>query len=388
MAIASCILEFIDGPDRGRTARISNVGRTLVGRGVDVDIRLPAVDSVVSRHQAYIHLSGDGCVLTPIEGANPIIDVNHARLMASRSLEDRDIVRVGSSVLRVGLTLTDSTCVLCGKSVDESAATAHDDNADISARAHEACVDRLEWSRVVVEGGEVGGPINESAATPRYLYERSTQRMWAIRWLQRGCAEPQSADMQALLAIRHPQIMRCVRVGEEGEALYVVTELAREGSLADHANRSDRRARTMLPLIDDVLEAVMFLHALGRAHGNVHPHSIVVQREVRGSGSRARAKLVDIGVSGRVRAEIPSATTLKWYPPERALATCDARDDVYAIGMVLSFVLCNPPDHCTFSPSRLEQRVDAIVQRARHPDPARRFGSAVQLRNALREVLR
>jgi len=392
MAIAAVILEFIDGPDRGRMVRIADFGPTLLGRGADVDIRLPAVDSSLSRHQAYIDLSRDGCMLTRVAGSSAVVEVNHTRVDSHCSLGDRDIVRLGSTVIRVGLALTDSTCLICGKTVEDESAAERDEHSDVSTQAHESCVDRLASRGERVDDYEACDQIHADSPAEQLfrVYERSMRRMWALRRLPNASLSSRArTDVQSLLAIRHPNIIRCVRSDIDATGVpFVLMEFGRGGNIAEFVHRGDYSPITALKLIDDALEGLKFLHALGRAHGNLHPGSIVVQREVRGLGTRSRAKLVDIGITNPLRGHLPSTATLRWYPPEHAPGPHEQRDDVYAIGAVLNFLLTRHPIgqmpldvRC---PTKSPQ-VGSIIERACHRDPAGRFRSAEHLQDALRE---
>src|ERR1700730_11254538 len=98
MAIAAVILEFIDGPEKGRTVSIADFGPTLLGRGGDADIRLPAVDSSLSRHQAYVELSRNGCELLRVSGSSRVVEVNHRDVDSQCTLADGDVVRLGVTV--------------------------------------------------------------------------------------------------------------------------------------------------------------------------------------------------------------------------------------------------------------------------------------------------
>ena len=52
MNIAAVTLNFIDGPEKDRVVRISDYGSTLVGRGLDADVRLAAVDQRMTDYES------------------------------------------------------------------------------------------------------------------------------------------------------------------------------------------------------------------------------------------------------------------------------------------------------------------------------------------------
>jgi hypothetical protein len=407
MAIAAVILEFIDGPEKGRTVSIADFGPTLLGRGGDADIRLPAVDSSLSRHQAYVELSRDGCELLRVSGSNRVVEVNHRDVDSQCTLADGDVVRLGVTVLRVAIVLTDTACIICGKVVEDGSQVDWDDHADVSVRAHEGCVDQVRASHEQFGDYEACERIGDASTRELYqVYDRKTHRIWVLRRLT-DMSSPShfESNVQQLIAIRHPNIIRCVKGGVDQDGVpFTVTEFARDGNIADFVGR--RKSSDMaLSLIDDVLEALKFLHALGKAHGDLHPRSIVVQRQARGVGIRPRAKLVDVGVTNRLRGDGPPTSKWQWSAPEHSGGDVhDHRDDVYATAAVLYSLLApqllvqagdtgNPSAGGSGFIERVPRAAEcptirpgvaSAIDRACHKDPARRFRSAQELQDALR----
>jgi serine/threonine protein kinase len=245
----------------------------------------------------------------------------------------------------VALALTDSACLICGEIVEDESHGDRGDDSDISVHAHENCVDLQirsnserfgEYEPIELIGDRAVGQLYQ-------VYERKTRRIWALKRLT-GVSRSNhfESDLQQLLAIRHPNLIKCVQgdVDQNGVP-FLVMEFARAGNIADFVDRGDCSPRRALQLIDEVLEALNFLHALGKSHGNLHPRSIVIQREVRGSGVRSRAKLVDLGITSRLRDEIIAVDASQWRPPDRGLAAPDPQDDVYSVAALLSCLLDN-----------------------------------------------
>jgi hypothetical protein len=410
MAIAAVILEFIDGPEKGRAVRIADFGPTLLGRGADSDIRLPAVDSTVSRQQVYIEVSPDSCVLTRVKGSNRVVELNHRDVDYQCNLVDGDVLRLGLTVVRIALALVDTTCLICGKTVDGSDVD-RDDLREVSIHAHELCIDLGRSRHEHFNEYEACRLVDEQAAGLLYqVYDRKTRRVWALKQLPGVSQSPRmELAVQRRVAIRHPNIIRCVQRGVDQEGVsFLVTEFASGGSLERFVRRGGHSPRVALQLIDDVLESLKFLHTLGTAHGDLHPASIVVQREPRASGVRIRAKLVDPGIAGDVAPETPESPGSPWRPPEHGLRTCEPQDDIYSAAAILRFMLtrrlpselieigegdCSPDsgpaDNAPFVGLSPTVRPDlaSILDRACHKNPAKRFRSVQQLQDVIRQRL-
>src|SRR5262245_56862545 len=109
LRITGAIVDFFDGPDRGRTARLSE-GRHLIGRGADATIKMPATDQSVSRHQAHLTLSPSGCLLTPVTGASAVTLRNGEPANRECEVWDNDTLRVGQTRLRISLIVAHDRC--------------------------------------------------------------------------------------------------------------------------------------------------------------------------------------------------------------------------------------------------------------------------------------
>lgn len=147
-------------------------------------------------------------------------------------------------------------------------------------------------------------------------------------------------EVQIVGKLRHPNIVDIADAGElgPGEGLYLTMELLRGESLAQ------RIARGPLPPADAMAIAAAVCRGLGAAHeaGVVHrdlkPENIFLARGLAGG---VVPKLLDFGVSsargvptldpGRIFA------TPAYMSPEQALGEdeCDARTDVWALGVVI-----------------------------------------------------
>jgi len=171
------------------------------------------------------------------------------------------------------------------------------------------------------------------------------------------------------------------------------------------------RACALLHLAARVADVVASLHELGVAHGDLHPGNLIVARD-------GAVHVLDLGNAHDLRGEIPPPSArgiaASWCEPELAEAALDGRDlppattagDQYSVGALVHHVLVGgeyadlgieeravlravrdlPPAPLAACGLRGSGDVDAMLARAMHKDPARRYPSlrdlAVDLRTA------
>lgn len=126
-----------------------------------------------------------------------------------------------------------------------------------------------------------------------------------------------------------------------------------------------------------VCAALMTLHSLGIIHRDIKPENIMITD---GGG----VKLIDFSAARQVRAGASADTavlgTIGYASPEQmGIAQCDARADIYAMGVLLNVMLTgeHPSRHLT------RGRAGAIVRRCTQIDPDSRYQSAEKLMRAL-----
>ena len=261
----------------------------------------------------------------------------------------------------------------------------------------------------LVEHRELGRELVLKALHPRYSKDP--------RFLQRLRIEA-----QVLGLLKHGNIVAIVGVDQlrDGRSC-IVMEFLTGHSLADEI-----RARAPLPVLDavtfacELLSALDAAHSKGIVHRDVKPDNLFVCE--RPDGTRY-LKVLDFGVarvlpeSDSVRpmpAEYRTQTgmvvgTPRYLSPEGAMGhRVDARADVYAAALVLYTMLVGrgPFDHVDEEamlltahavedpepPSRLSNspippELDEAILRALAKEPAKRFQSASEFREALLRIV-
>lgn len=201
-----------------------------------------------------------------------------------------------------------------------------------------------------------------------------------------GCGqqpEKFTEEMRLLANLRHPGLPRIhdsfVRDGNG----YVVTERVQGFSLLEELEALPESERRFPPehVIRDGLQVLELLHLLHRlptpvVHGGIAPDSLI--REAR------RLKLI-----GLVPAGARPTSSGPYQPVEHDPA--DPRSDLYALGATLYHLATGqapqkPAQSVLAVCPEVDLRLAAVLDRAVAPDPAARFTSAQQMREALEQA--
>jgi hypothetical protein len=417
VSVSTIIFEFIDGPDKGRTVRMSDRRAILLGRGRDADLRLAATDRTLSRHQAYIELSAGDSVLKRIAGSNPVVDLNGRPVARNHVLVDGDILRLGETTLRVSLVTCDEGCWFCGEAVTPGASVGEEREIDVYA--HEDCVDSARSTTMELFGPyEAFRTIAVSPMGPLYnVYDRKARRIWALKRLADvAWAQSFESVLHDLRRLRHGNIIRYVYGDVDQAGLpYVVMEYARGGNVAEFARTlpAARKIPAIIQLMDDALEGLNVLHEGGKVHGDLRPSNILVQLVDRaGSDDKYCGKLAGLGDLKSPSPDGPSSKppancgTQPFRAPEHTSGLCDPRIDIYSLGLTFYFLLAGhlpalaPNDEAQVPGApwpdslrtalvercpEVDAGLAAAIDRACDPDPEARFASARAFQRALRQ---
>jgi serine/threonine-protein kinase len=145
-------------------------------------------------------------------------------------------------------------------------------------------------------------------------------------------------EARAVAGLRHTHIVQVYDFDAEDDVYYMVMELLDGDTLK--ARSSDYRSRgeqmplgEMVRVLLDVLDGLAYAHSEDMVHRDVKPANIMLTK-------RGRAVLMDFGIAqiiGGTRHTVSGALmgTLTYMAPEQGLeACCDARSDIYSLGIV------------------------------------------------------
>ncbi|HEU5368469.1 MAG TPA: serine/threonine-protein kinase, partial [Ktedonobacterales bacterium] len=213
-------------------------------------------------------------------------------------------------------------------------------------------------------------------------------------------------EAQAISRLSHPNILPLIEFREEGQTLYLVMPLVREGTLRDLIKqRNGPLAREeALPLFTQLCSAVHYAHAQGIIHRDIKPQNVLLQQHT-------HVLLADFGIARDRREKTITATgagvgSAEYMAPEQAMGQADMRSDIYSLGIVLYQMLTGVvpysgstplqvlvkhttaplPDPRTLAPS-LPQGIVQVLQTALAKAPDERFQSAQALARAAQQAL-
>jgi serine/threonine protein kinase len=236
------------------------------------------------------------------------------------------------------------------------------------------------------------------------------QRQVAIKTLH--FARPDAQQNSQLLAearmvsqLRHPNIVPIFEAAEEQGDLYLVFQLVPGRNLAEHLQITGALppARA-IPIMLAILDAVAHAHAAGIIHRDLKPSNILIDDD-------GVARVMDFGIAARAEARSTDGGQLTGTPAYMAPEyiserRSSERSDIFAAGLVFYELLAGrralaggdvqqvmrrivsedirlPAETIGL----LDERLVHLVHRALERDPANRYESAAQMREALDEHL-
>jgi serine/threonine protein kinase len=200
--------------------------------------------------------------------------------------------------------------------------------------------------------------------------DRELARDVAIKvtgWSTDADAERLRREARTLAALEHPGIVPIHDVGRLPDGrVYSVMMLVRGERLDACAARVPLNDR--LRLFDRVCDTVSFAHARGVIHRDLKPANIML-------GPFGQVLVLDWGIAqpgsdpGR---PVTHSGTEGYMAPEQAVGICDARSDVYALGVILDGLAAD-------SGSQLPRPLRSVIGCARESDPGARYRDVASL---------
>ena len=264
--------------------------------------------------------------------------------------------------------------------------------------------------RVLRRLGEGGmGTVFEALDTT--LERRIALKVVSPALVDRDAYRERFAREAALLArVRSRHIVHIHEYGQVEDTVYLTTELFPDGDLRNRlAMHGALDRREALSVAAQLCEALGDAHDVGVVHRDVKPANVLLWER----SGRLLAYLCDFGIAVDGSADGTGLTRTggivgspAYMAPERHLgADADERGDLYSLGCVLwaaltgnapysgtdfqvitSHVQDAVPQLGTGTP--LDERIDALLQRAMDKDPGRRFASVQAMGEEVASILR
>jgi hypothetical protein len=220
-------------------------------------------------------------------------------------------------------------------------------------------------------------------------------RQVAVKVLKRRDADEHlrrlfEREARATAQLLHPNIVTLHHVGAADGELFLVLELLVGETLAARlARRGGLPLAEALPIVDAVLAALTFAHERGVLHRDLKPTNVFITGD-------ERIKVLDFGVALSLDTDpgpVTRAAGTPGYmaPEQRDGGAQDARTDVWAAALLLVECLAGRrPDEAHADAALGELTLPGELRRvlagALASDPARRPGSAAELRVALQRA--
>ena len=239
------------------------------------------------------------------------------------------------------------------------------------------------------------------------------RRNVAIKVLSAALASSGSArqrflrEARAAAAVVHPHVVGVYSVVESAGQPFLVMEYVPGRSLQERLDKHGPLSLAeVLRIGMQTADGLAAAHAQGLVHRDVKPANILLEEDVE------RVRLTDFGLA-RAAAEAAVtrsgvvAGTPHYMAPEQALGlAADQRADLFSLGSTLYAACAGHPPFRADSPLAVLKRVceeearplleinteipswlQAIVARLMHKDPARRFQTATEVSELLRQCL-
>ncbi len=291
----------------------------------------------------------------------PFFHAGKARLGYPRGVQDRRCARCGAQAI-------DEVCLRCLCAADPAP--------------------------IAIPGIELGDEIGRGGSATVYSGRRiADDRAVAVKVFQADLDQDAATtarfyrEAALLQSLPHPNILAIEDWGEVDLTVdrrrYIVTELAVGGPVSDRIPLDRAEA---LEVVQQVCAALAFAHAHGIVHRDVKPQNVLVAAD-------GVIKLGDFGAARQVAAtdqritETGDIVGTPYYIAPEAMrgAPHDPRMDVYAVGVLLYHLITGTLPIGYFEP--LPGALDPVVRRALAHNPDRRYGTIVELSDALRRAV-
>jgi serine/threonine protein kinase len=191
-------------------------------------------------------------------------------------------------------------------------------------------------------------------------------------------------EARAISALNHPHICTLHDTGPN----YLVMELVEGPTLAERLKQGALPMESVLRYGAQIADALATAHAQGIIHRDLKPGNIML--------TKSGVKVLDFGLAKSPQDEsltdsqVVMGTLAYMAPEQREGKACDARTDIYALGLVL-YEMANgkrPPRDQPVPVDNLQESLAHVIERCMEMDPEQRWQSARDIRAELDWVAR
>lgn len=302
-------------------------------------------------------------------------------------------------------------CPQCGKEYETAARFCPADGTALRPKGSDSLV-----GRVLADRYHILKRIGEGGMGRVYLGEHvKMNRQCAIKVMSPALVNDHESaarfarEASSAARIIHPNVAAVFDYGESEGLIYLVMEYVEGEALSRIiAREAPLAVDRALDIARQVADGLGAAHELGIIHRDLKPDNILVSRSRAG---REIAKVVDFGIAKAMQENVGDALTRtglvigtpEFMSPEQLLGDpVDARSDLYALGCIVHLMLTGSPPfaaptreqmikrrltedapHVQHLDPGLPDSLDRIVGRLLARNPADRYGSAAEVRDAL-----
>ena len=204
-------------------------------------------------------------------------------------------------------------------------------------------------------------------------------RAVAIKASQEQFSARFDREARAISSLNHPNICTLHDVGPN----YLVMELCEGETLAARLKRGKLSIQETLRYGVQIADALAAAHAKGITHRDLKPGNIML--------GKAGIKVLDFGLAKSPQDETLTGTRMVMgtpaymAPEQREGKECDARSDIYSLGLVLCEMATGKRAEQSHIPSldTLPLQLAHVIERCLEQDPAERWQTASDVRKEL-----
>ena len=208
------------------------------------------------------------------------------------------------------------------------------------------------------------------------LTDKKNGKRFVLKCYRKSETSSENSEAELLRGLSHKGLPKFEAEIDDGETLYALREYVEGISLNEYLEECDAISESLVVSIAlELCEVLSYLHSQPAPiiHRDVKPSNIVINPRDNS------VKLIDFGISRKYSEYSDTDTTYygtkKFSPPEQyGFSQTDCRTDIYALGIVLRFILTGSTDgqitdngfariveKCTaFSPKDRYQNADAV----------------------------